>query len=177
MEFDYHILKIPVIFQRFSKPIGIFISIGIVCFLGVTDYLTGNELSFSIFYLIPISFSTLFAGRKAGLIVSLISAIIWFYADLLGNQKYSNPLIPYWNSLVRLGYFTLHTFILSILLTLNENLKKIMADNGLFEFNPRTPSFLPMYEHHDKSKGRIKPQRQDFLIVLYPRCNNFWIKK
>ena len=84
----------------------------IVAFLGITDYLTGAELSFSIFYLIPISGVTLLAGRGYGIAAALFSAAVWLAADLLGGSRYSHWLTPYWNSAVRTGYFLLHTFLL-----------------------------------------------------------------
>jgi hypothetical protein len=58
------------------------VGILIVVFLGVTDYLTGPELSFSIFYLIPISLATLAAGKIPGFLISLVSAIVWLIADI-----------------------------------------------------------------------------------------------
>jgi diguanylate cyclase (GGDEF)-like protein len=102
-----------------------------VVFLGVTDYLSGSEISFSIFYLVPISFATLLSGRAAGLIVSLVSAITWFLADIFIHPAYSNPIIPYWNTLVRLGYFSMHTVLLSVMIALNANLKKLALKDGL----------------------------------------------
>ena len=81
-------------------------------FLGLTDYLTGPELSFSIFYLIPISVATLSCGFLCGAAVSLISAMVWLIADL-HTATYLQPLVPFWNAFVRLGYFELHTYLLS----------------------------------------------------------------
>ena len=83
-----------------------------IAFLGITDYLTGAELSFSIFYLIPISGVTLLAGRGYGIAAALFSAGVWLAADLLGGSDYSHWLTPYWNSAVRTGYFLLHAFLL-----------------------------------------------------------------
>ena len=86
--------------------------LGIV-FLAATDYLTGFELSFSIFYLLPISLATLAAGRAEGVITALAGAAAWLAADLLARHQYGHLLIPYWNSVVRGGYFLLHTLLLS----------------------------------------------------------------
>jgi signal transduction histidine kinase len=85
----------------------------LVGLIGVLDYLTGDELSFSIFYLIPIALVAWFGGRPAGLITSTASALSWLAADLLAGHPYSNPLFPLWNSLVRLGFFLIVTFTLS----------------------------------------------------------------
>jgi hypothetical protein len=77
----------------------------LVLLIGVLDYLTGYELSFSIFYLGPILFVTWFVSRRAGITTSLTGAATWFLADLLSGHEYSNILIPYWNATVRLFFF------------------------------------------------------------------------
>jgi diguanylate cyclase (GGDEF)-like protein len=91
------------------------ISILLVAFLGITDYITGFEVSFSIFYLFPISFATLAGRRIEGYIVAVTSAVVWFVADMLSGHAYEEPLVPYWNSVVRIGYFFLHTVLLGSL--------------------------------------------------------------
>jgi diguanylate cyclase (GGDEF)-like protein len=125
IQIDYTLLKIPTRVQALSKPIGIAGAIFAVAFLGLTDYLTGSELAFSIFYLIPISVSTLVAGGGAGLALSVASAAAWMTADLAAGAAYSHPLIPYWNATVRLGYFCLHTFLLVVLVSLIDRMRDL----------------------------------------------------
>lgn len=43
----------------------------------------------------------------------MLSAIVWLLADFGSGHVYSNPLIPYWNMSVRLGFFVIITLILS----------------------------------------------------------------
>ena len=85
----------------------------LVLLLGVIDVLTGPEISLSVFYLFPILVATWLIGRRAGVFTSVLSAITWRLADSLAGQTYSHPLIPYWNMLVRLGFFLVITFLLS----------------------------------------------------------------
>jgi signal transduction histidine kinase len=73
--------------------------------LGAADYLTGPELSFSIFYLIPVCLVAWFVNRRAGIAMSVIGAVVWLMADLSAGHFYSNPAIAYWNATVRLGFF------------------------------------------------------------------------
>jgi len=68
-----------------------------VAFLG--DWLTGAEISFSPFYLVGIGVGTWFAGRRAGVALSLASTAGWVGAYLLTGQRYSRPSILYWNVL------------------------------------------------------------------------------
>ena len=95
-------------------PSVVLISTGfLVLLLGLIDVLTGPEISFSVFYLFPILVATWLIGRWAGAFTSVLSAITWRLADSLAGQTYSHPLIPYWNMLVRLGFFLVITFLLS----------------------------------------------------------------
>jgi signal transduction histidine kinase len=78
------------------------------------DYITSIELSFSIFYLIPISLVAWYVGLREGLLTSTAAAVIWFILDsIIGGHLYSNPSTKYWNALVRFGFFIVVTVILS----------------------------------------------------------------
>ena len=89
------------------------ISLLLVVLVGAIDYASGYELSFSIFYLIPVAVSSWYAGRRIGIVACVLSASVWFLADHETGHQYSNFEIPIWNAIVRLGFF----FIVAILLT------------------------------------------------------------
>jgi diguanylate cyclase (GGDEF)-like protein len=98
--------------------------------VGIADFLTGWELAFSLFYLIPIVIVTWFSGRNLGLALSVISAIVWFTADTLSGQTYSQPIFRYWNAAVRLGFFVVVTFLLPALKAL-EGEKEVARHDDL----------------------------------------------
>jgi len=81
--------------------------------IGATDFLTGYELSFSIFYLIPVSLASWYLGTGAGILMSVASATIWLIADLTSGHHYSNAVVPLWNALVRLGFFLIIAYLLA----------------------------------------------------------------
>ncbi len=85
--------------------------------IGAVDYKTGHELSFSIFYLLPISFVVWFANRNGGVFMSILSSVTEFAANFLAGRNYSHPLLSFWNSSILLGFFLISVFILSILKT------------------------------------------------------------
>jgi signal transduction histidine kinase len=86
----------------------------LMAIVALFDYITSIELSFSIFYLIPISLVAWYVGLRAGPLTSTAGAIIWFYLDsVIGGHLYSNPSAKYWNALVRFGFFIVVTAILS----------------------------------------------------------------
>ena len=106
-------------------PLTLFTSTLLVIIIGLVDYLTGYQISFSIFYLIPILWATWKNGKISGIIISSLSAIIWLEADLLTQHFYTHPAIPYWNAFMRFGVFILVTLLLNALKYSLENEKKL----------------------------------------------------
>jgi len=97
-----------------NKPYWMITALSIV-FVSITalfDFYTGFELSFSIFYILPISIASWFKGRNLGVGMSIFSAIVWFLVDHFSGHLYSNAAIPYWNGFVRLGFFILITSLI-----------------------------------------------------------------
>ncbi|HSB02312.1 MAG TPA: GGDEF domain-containing protein [Anaerolineales bacterium] len=90
-----------------SRPF--WIAAGILCIglLGIVDYLTGYEVSFSLFYLAPIAAISWFANRNLGLTMSVLSGITWLTAELAAGQDYAHPIIYLWNTMIRFGFFVL----------------------------------------------------------------------
>ncbi len=77
----------------------------LVLALGNIDWATGYELSFAIFYLVPIALTAWFVGQESMCFIALTSTIVWLWADLISGHSYSNPLIPSWNASMRLLIF------------------------------------------------------------------------
>ncbi len=81
------------------------IAIALVGVVGALDAATGSEVSFSIFYLMPVAFAGRVLTSRAGAFVALLAAALWGYLDITMGRPYSAAWIPYWNSAVRLGFF------------------------------------------------------------------------
>lgn len=106
--------------RRFSLILG-FILIGIV---GYVDYATGREVSFAIFYLLPIGLITWYTGRQPGVLASVASALTWFFDEYTGTDLSRYPAVPYWNAVGMLGFFLVVTYILAELKDAMEKEKK-----------------------------------------------------
>src|SRR5574341_2430044 len=74
-----------------------------ILILGVVDYLTGFQLSFALFYVLPVSLASWSLGRRAGLVVSAYSALAWQISNLLAGEQAGNTFIFVWNTTTRLG--------------------------------------------------------------------------
>jgi len=90
---------------------------GIACIssTGVIDYLTGYEIGLSVFYLLPIALLTWYAGKYFGISASIASALVGLLVDWQTGHSTAQPAIYIWNSLIRLSFFLIVTFLLSAL--------------------------------------------------------------
>ncbi|MEJ2618007.1 MAG: hypothetical protein P8Z35_23830, partial [Ignavibacteriaceae bacterium] len=95
--------------ESINKTVLTTLNIISILVLGAVDYATGMEYSFSIIYLIPISFSSWFIGKKAGYTMAVLSAVVWLLTDLIGGHFYSSTITLAWNSLIRLFLFLIIT--------------------------------------------------------------------
>lgn len=70
------------------------------------DFISGPEVNFSFFYLVPAAFAAWRLDFRAGAGVSAVGALLWFVMDHYAHgHLYSHPLLAYWNTLVRFLFF------------------------------------------------------------------------
>jgi diguanylate cyclase (GGDEF)-like protein len=140
----------------------------LVGILGLTDYFTGAELSFSIFYLIPIVLTTWYSGRYSGLVISFFAGATWLYSDLLTHSVYSSVFIPYWNASVRLGFFIItSTMLTSLRKSLKREQEIARTDSLTGAYNSR--AFM---ERAEAELERAHRNNEPFTLA-YMDCDNF----
>lgn len=81
------------------------ISLLLVVMLGLGDLLSGREVAFAVFYLIPISLAAYFVHDRAAILVCLACATAWYVVDTAHGTTYSYEAIRVWNALTRLAIF------------------------------------------------------------------------
>ncbi len=84
-----------------------------VALLGLSDYLSGPELSFLIFYLVPVLLVSWYAGAAPGFALSLLSTLVWLLANDGERLSFTNPVVPYWNTATRLALFILLSYVIA----------------------------------------------------------------
>lgn len=99
--------------EKCSKSSVVALAVIQIIILGIIDYSTGFELSFSVFYLIPVTLTAWYAEKNAALIISVISAATWEMANQLAGEVFHHFLIPVWNASTRMAFF----MVVAILLT------------------------------------------------------------
>lgn len=81
--------------------------------LGLIDYATGNELTLSLFYLIPIVLVTWAVDRKTGLFLSFISGLTLLGAEIASGQTFSHSIFYFLNTLVRTAFYVVVVYLVT----------------------------------------------------------------
>jgi len=90
------------------------LAIAIVLIVGVCDYLTGYEISFTIFYLLAIALAVWFVGRAFAVLTAVLSVIAWVVGDFAAGAKFENRFVLFWNAAIALAFYLLTIALLSI---------------------------------------------------------------
>jgi diguanylate cyclase (GGDEF)-like protein len=83
--------------------------------LGVLDFLTGYQLNFSTFFLLPIFLSSWLAGPWGGIVVAVASAGERTAIDLFGGRPYPSPWYVVWGTVMRVVLFVVIALLVSVL--------------------------------------------------------------
>jgi diguanylate cyclase (GGDEF)-like protein len=102
--------------SRLSRPLQSLLIIGLIFAIGAVDYITGFDLSVSLFYLVPIFIAAWYINRSTALGVSIACAVMWLVAGALTLPGKEFPFVVLlWNTGVRLGFFVVVAELLSVL--------------------------------------------------------------
>jgi diguanylate cyclase (GGDEF)-like protein len=86
-----------------------------VALLGALDYMTGNEIVFTLFYFIPIVLVTLAIDQRAGIFLSFLSALTLLSAEIAAGQIYSHPIVYFFNTLIRTVFYSFVAYLVAAL--------------------------------------------------------------
>lgn len=121
------------IYEYFEKRTRTFLTISglmLVVIIGAFDYWTGVDISFSLFYLIPIALVTWFAGRESGILIAVAGAATWLLAELLWRIPDLTAAILFWNMLMRLGFFLIVVYLITRVKGLSGELQVLLKESA-----------------------------------------------
>jgi diguanylate cyclase (GGDEF)-like protein len=99
--------------------------------LALVDYLAGPALDLSVLHLLPVSLVAWYLGRRAGLVMSAVSAAALVVADWLTQESYLHPIYLLWNTFLRFGFFVVVTLALSALRRATDNESRLARTDPL----------------------------------------------
>lgn len=106
------------IFEALERRNPIFwgiVGVFLVGLLGVLDFLTGNEIVFTLFYFVPIVLVTLAVNQEMGLFLSFLSALTLLSAEIATGQTDSHPVIYLLNTVIRTVFYWFVAYLVAAL--------------------------------------------------------------
>lgn len=159
------------LFGKFSQPTQIIIGLSLVAVVISLDYKTGVELSFSIFYFLPIVLVSWYLDMFTGIIFSVLCAMAWAFAELFGGHDYSSWYVFGFNTLVRLFIFLTIAYLIARLKNDSVLLKKsdllAQRSHDVITTSQRITALLAkgITTHNTRLHGWIVHQRQQNQVV------------
>jgi diguanylate cyclase (GGDEF)-like protein len=153
---------------RVARLVVICVALAVLVIVGLVDYITGYQISFSLFYLVPVGFAAWYGSRSTGYAIAVVSSLIWYAAEIAAGYPYGHPAIPVWNALVRLAFFVIVASLLCALqrrLQAEKNLARIDTLTGLM--NSR--AFREQLDHDLAVSARVGVR----LTVAYLDLDDF----
>lgn len=83
--------------------------------IGGVDSVTGSSLSFGVFYVLVVVAVTVVAGRWAGVVAALASAVLWGAADVITGRSEIAVWVDVWNGMTR---FAVHVIVVVLVTAL-----------------------------------------------------------
>jgi diguanylate cyclase (GGDEF)-like protein len=106
------------IFEVLEKKSPLFwgvIAIVLVILLGTLDYLSGNEIVATLFYMVPIALATLGVHRRFGVFISFLSALTLLSAEMGAGYLYSHPMYYFVNTVIRTVFYSFVAYLVAAL--------------------------------------------------------------
>ena len=102
--------------RQYSRAAILLIAAACLLVIGIPDYFFGTEISFSIFYIAPVSLATWYAGEDSGALIALLSALPLLAEQLNAARGKLHPALIFWNVFLQAGTMLILVLLLGALL-------------------------------------------------------------
>jgi len=110
--------------EKWSRPFVATLCIGLVAVIGFLDYITGYEISFFIFYSIPVLLAVWRLGVPFAVGVSVLCTGTWLGSNIAAGLRFSNLFVPVWNSSFALIFYLLVVRLFTLHQKLEERVRQ-----------------------------------------------------
>lgn len=134
----------------------------------ILDHVTGQDLAFLCFYLIPVSYFIWFTTRRLGTLIAVLCSIIWFAENITDKAHLFHSHILYLNMSVEVVFFFLATLLVCVLkdaLGINEELARADALTGAINRSV-------FYDLAGREIARLERYKRPFTVA-YMDIDNF----
>ena len=154
--------------QRVRKEAIIGSSLAMILLVALGDVITGRDISFSAFYLLPVVLAASGTGARIGVRVAIVTSIAWLGAESMTLGHDTNVLVPVWNAGVRFVVFALVVALLDALTTSIVHERALSREDSLSGL----PNSRAFYELADLER-RAMSRTGSSLTVAYLDIDDF----
>jgi signal transduction histidine kinase len=114
--------------ERTPRPRLLAAGFGFLAAVGIADYLTGYNLSFSAFYLLDIGFVAWFLGCGWALALALLGIAVSIGGDWAAGAHYATIFVPIWNALILAAVYATALWLTGSLRAAHSDLERRIAE-------------------------------------------------
>lgn len=152
-----------------SKSVVLMSVVGLTLAFGVLDLKAGGtEISFSIFYLLPISLATWYQNPGFGYGIVAFSLLLRGWVDLYRLDLYSHPFVPLENTVLRAVFFIGAVWAISRIRRLMDRERHF----GTTDFLTGLPNSRALYDMLARVQNRCARSGTP-LTIAFMDCDNF----
>jgi diguanylate cyclase (GGDEF)-like protein len=107
------------------------LSVSLICLVGLLDYVTGYDLSLSLFYLAPVAVIAWYDTSVTAYLASAVSGLTWLTANTFAGPGRLTPVLAAWNTAIRLGFFVIVAKLLGSLRAAHEAQRELARTDSL----------------------------------------------
>ena len=152
-----------------SRGMLVSLSVLLIGAIGYLDFVTGYDLSLSLFYLAPVSILAWYDTQPAAYLAAALSGLVWLLANSFSAAPGRlTPSLAIWNTAIRLGFFVIVSRLLTSLRASHETQRDLARTDSLTGvFNGRTFRELVQIE-------MLRAHRMGYpLSLIYMDLDNF----
>lgn len=153
---------------RWPEALVLAVSAALILLIGLVDALTGPELAFAIFYVLPIVAGGWIAGRRTAFIIGLLSGVVWTAADVMAGHVYTRSWIQFWNGAVLTAVFMIIAYAIAELRIVMEHEREQSRRDSLTGL----PNARTLAERVGQELPRARRYKRP-VTVAYIDCDNF----
>jgi signal transduction histidine kinase len=101
------------ILEHKSRSLVVGATIASIALVGLLDYGTQPEFSFSVFYLAPVAMAAWLVGPRLAYMVAIACVTVSVLGDLASGSHYASSLAPLWNGAIILAFYAIVVSLLT----------------------------------------------------------------
>jgi diguanylate cyclase (GGDEF)-like protein len=144
-------------------------ALGSILVVGITDDLSGTDVSLILFYLVPIAIGTWFVSRQVGFVLCVTAALVSFVADwhyrLGTGDREAHLAVLAWNGFVQVGTSVALVVMLAALRTRLAD-EELLARTDALTHIPNRRAFFEAANHElERARRRRRPMTLAYVDV------------